>query len=282
VKLAEIDGKQLITVNPTDSVNHAFTLMVDHDIRHLPIVEGDRVVGIVSDRDLLIIANWIATWKSLTHATTAVGKKRVAELMSSPVSVLSRDDTVEHAAQLMLERRFSAVPLLQAGRLASIVTETDILRCFLDGATKYVSCPWRGFRVGDHMARTVVTGKPSDHVMPSFHLMKEKHIRHLPIIDGGKLVGLISERDLRRTYGKEIAANLARDEPSLELAIHYSLRDAMSRNVETISEEATLAEAAARMVKGKIGALPVTDQDNLLGIITETDLLKVFVEHGEK
>lgn len=108
MKLAEIDGKQLITVNPTDSVNHAFTLMVDHDIRHLPIVEGDRVVGIVSDRDLLIIANWIATWKSLTHATTAVGKKRVAELMSSPVSVLSRDDTVEHAAQLMLERRFSA------------------------------------------------------------------------------------------------------------------------------------------------------------------------------
>jgi CBS-domain-containing membrane protein len=76
VKLAEIDGKQLITVGPTDSVNHAFTLMVEHDIRHLPIVEGETVVGIVSDRDLLIIANWIATWRSLTHATTAVGKKQ--------------------------------------------------------------------------------------------------------------------------------------------------------------------------------------------------------------
>jgi CBS domain-containing protein len=202
--------------------------------------------------------------------------------MSSPVSVLSRDDTVEHAARLMLERRFSAVPLLQEGRLASIVTETDVLRCYLDGATKYESCLWRSFKVGEHMSKTVVTGKPTDHVMPTFHLMKEKHIRHLPIMEGGKLVGLISERDLRRTYGKEIAANLARDEPNLDLPIHYSLGDAMSRIVQTIDQKSTLAEAARRMVVGKIGALLVTENEDLLGIITETDLLRAFVEHGEK
>lgn len=129
MKLAEIDHKQVITLAPSDSVSRAFTLMVEHDIRHLPIVEDERVVGIVSDRDLLIIVSWIGAWKSLMHESTVVGKKRVAELMSSPVTVLSREDKIESAARLMLDKRFSAIPIEEQGRLINIVTETDVLRC---------------------------------------------------------------------------------------------------------------------------------------------------------
>ena len=66
MRLEEIGSDQVVTAKPTDSVNRAFTLMVEHDIRHLPIVDGDKVVGIVSDRDLLIIVCWISAWKSVT------------------------------------------------------------------------------------------------------------------------------------------------------------------------------------------------------------------------
>jgi CBS domain-containing protein len=281
MKLGEIGSDQVVSVGPSDSVNRAFKLMVKNDIRHLPVVDGDKVVGIVSDRDLLMIVCWISTWKSLTEQQTSVGKKRVSELMSSPASVLSPDGSVEQAARLMLEGHLSAVPLERDGRIVSIVTETDILRCYLDDSAPRHSHPWCDFEVADHMAAAVVTAKLTDHVLPSFNLMKERQIRHLPIVDGDKLVGLISDRDLRRSYGKEIAVNLARDEPDPKHPYHLKLEDVMSRRVETVGRHTTLAHAASRMVHCKIGALPVTDRDDLLGIITETDLLRVFVTHSE-
>ena len=127
------------------------------------------------------------------------------------------------------------------------------------------------------MADVVVTAEVNDHVMPSFNLMKEQRIRHLPVVEDNQLVGMISDRDLRRTHGREIAVNLAREEPDLDSTYHATIGEVMGRHVEAIDPLSTLAHAAGRMVHCKIGALPVTKQDLLHGIITETDLLKAFV-----
>lgn len=281
MRLRDIGSDQVVTLGPCETVSRAFGLMVENDIRHLPVVEDDKVVGIVSDRDLLMIVCWVSAWKSITERSTSVGRKRVSELMSSPVSVLSPDDSVEQAARLMLEGKFSAVPLEQDGKVVGIVTELDILRCYVDDSAPNASRAWRELKVSDYMAAAVVTAEPTDHVMPSFNLMKEQQIRHLPIVGDGKLMGLISDRDLRRSYGREIAVNLAKDEPDPETPYHTNLEDVMSRHLETIDSLATLAQAASRMVHCKIGALPVTKQDGLLGIITETDLLRAFVAHGD-
>lgn len=279
MRLEEIGSKEVLTLAPTDSVKHAFKLMMENDIHHLPVVEGRKVVGIVSDRDLLIVAFWISAWKSLTKEHTTAGKKRVSELMSSPVTVLAPSDSVERAAALMLQGRFSAVPLEFEGKLVGIVTETDILQSHLRDSAKPTHCSWSGMKVADQMSSALVTAKPTDHVMPSFNTMKQKKIRHLPIIDEGKLVGLISDGDLRRSYGREIAVNLAREEPNPDTLYHSTLEDSMSQQLETISPRATLVDAATRMVSGRFGALPVTENDKLLGIITETDLLRALVSH---
>jgi len=280
MRLEEIATDQLVIIEPADSVKRAFKLMVENDIRHLPVVDDGRVVGIVSERDLLMIVYWISAWKSLTEQKTSVGNKRVSQLMSSPVTVLSPDDSIEQAALLMLEGHLSAVPLERDGSIVSIVTESDILRCYLDDSAPSNSRPWCNFEVADHMTETVVTAKLTDHVLPSFNLMKERQIRHMPVMDGDKLAGLISDRDLRRSYGQEIALNLARDTPDSEQPKQFTLEDCMSRTIEKVDRHATLAHAASRMVHCKIGALPVTDRDDLIGIITETDLLRVFAQHS--
>jgi acetoin utilization protein AcuB len=282
MRLEEIGSKQVVTLNPSDSVSRAFKLMVEHNIRHLPIIDEGKTVGIVSDRDLLVIVCWIYAWKSLTKAHTRVGEKQVGELMSSPVSVLSPSDTVEQAVRLMLQGRFGAIPLEREGKIVSIVTETDVLQCYLDDSKINATSSWRDLKVEDHMSNVVITAKPTDHVLPTFRVMQENNIRHLPIVDGDGLEGLISDRDLRRSYGREIAVNLAKDDLDPEVIYHSTLEDAMSRRIETIDRFSTLAQSARRMLDCKIGALPVTAQGKLLGIITETDLLEVLVRECER
>lgn len=281
MRLQEICSPQVVTIGPSDTVNAAFKLMVEHNIRHLPVIDKGKAVGIVSDRDLLIIVCWVSAWKSLTKADTVVGKKPVSELMSSPVSVLAPSDTVEQATRAMLEGHFGAVPLEEDGEIVSIVTETDLLQCYLDDSQISESAGWREFKVGDHMSEVVITAKPTDQVLPSFHLLQENQIRHLPILDGDELVGLISDRDLRRSYGRELAVNLAREEADPKTLAQFTLEDDMSRRIETTERFATLAQAAKRMVDCKIGALPVTGHGKLLGIITETDLLRVLASDPE-
>ena len=202
--------------------------------------------------------------------------------MSSPVSVLSPSDTVEQAVRVMLQGRFGAVPLEREGKIVSIVTETDILQCYLDDSKINATRSWRDLKVVDHMSDAVITAKPTDHVMPTFRVMQENKIRHLPIVDGDGLVGLISDRDLRRSYGREIAVNLAKDDLEPEALYQFTLEDVMSRRVETMDRFATLAQSARRMVDCKIGALPVTAQEKLLGIIAETDLLELLVSNCER
>lgn len=279
MKLAEISSEPVVAVKPSDSVDEAILQMVEHDIRHLPVVDDNSVVGIISDRDLLVVASWMANWKSLADGPTYIGHKQVAKLMSTPVTVLSPDDRAERAAALMIEGHFSAVPLARDGKLVGIVTESDVLRRILDDEE---TPRWRQLKVGNHMSPVVVSAKPSDTAITAFRQMKEHSIRHLPVTDRGTIVGLVSDRDLRRAYGREIALNLSQQQPEPGKLYHATLEEVMSRHIQTCGQGDTLASAADRMVRYKIGALPVIEDGDLLGMITEIDLLEAFVAAGER
>lgn len=100
------------------------------------------------------------------------------------------------------------------------------------------------------------------------HLMKENGIRHIPILKNGKVVGVISDRDLK------VASGLSRSEKELVLAA-----DIMSMNPVTVSAGSTLEEVAFEMSKSKIGCVIVNDEnDQLLGIFTVTDALNALIE----
>ncbi len=282
MKLKEIASTDVVTLGPSDSVERAFSLMVDNKFRHLPVVDDAGLVGIVSDRDLLVIVSWIDAWKSMKGEPTQVGRKPVQELMSSPAIALSPDDTVDRAAQLMLDRRFSSVPLEREGQIVGIVTETDILQRFLaDDAAPSPDRAWRQAPVAEHMSEAVISASPDDGVANAFRLMREKKIRHLPVIDAGKMVGFISDRDMRRAYGREIVENMTSGDMEPGAMFRTTVDQLMNRGIETIDRLSPLAEAARRMLTGKIGALPVKAEDELVGIISETDLLRAFVNRDQ-
>lgn len=109
------------------------------------------------------------------------------------------------------------------------------------------------------------------------HLMKKHNFRRLPVIDDGKLVGFLSDSDLMRVAPSP-ATTLSRYEINSLLA-KICVRDIMKKDVVSVNVDATIEEAALIMYKNKIGGMPVvSNMGAVVGVITETDIFKTFVD----
>jgi len=117
----DIMQSRVITITPKTGVTEALGLLRTRGVRHLVIVDGDTLVGIVSDRDV----------KQAGALDERLGRWTVAEIMKRPVITIEPTAPVEDAAQLMLAEKISALPITEGGRLVGIVTETDIVRLFV-------------------------------------------------------------------------------------------------------------------------------------------------------
>ena len=129
-------------------------------------------------------------------------------------------------------------------------------------------------RISDFMTRKVVTAAPGDGIRETYFRMREAHIRHLPVLDGARLVGIISDRDLRRPDWVDEAPDLSHD---YQLEDHLSVSDLMSRHPITVHTYDGLDKACSLINEHGYGALPVLDKgDHLVGIISKADLVRAF------
>lgn len=130
-----------ITIERNDTLDHALKTLELWKIRHLPVVEGDRLVGIVSDRDLKKAAPspfdcaTVEEYRTLTSAVT------VKEVMSKEVVTISPYCPIEEAAARMFQQKIGALPVVKDGRIVGILTETDVLGMLAEmmGATQTAS-----------------------------------------------------------------------------------------------------------------------------------------------
>lgn len=121
----------VVTVTPATTLPDAVRTMRDLGVRHLPVVDGERLVGIVSDRDLKRAMASSATSLSAHELTYLLDRIRLAEIMTRTVTTIAPMFPVEEAARVMVTERISALPVTEAGRLVGIITETDVLRLFV-------------------------------------------------------------------------------------------------------------------------------------------------------
>jgi len=139
--------------------------------------------------------------------------------------------------------------------------------------------------VRDVMAKRPITIDPEAPLATAIAVMREKEIRHLPVVDDvGRLVGIITDRDLRSAA---LAPALAEFLPSgLRRAVEGAagmleelrVKDAMTWSVVTTRPDASVPEAAAVMFERRIGSLPVRENGKLVGIITERDVFKALMK----
>lgn len=131
--------------------------------------------------------------------------------------------------------------------------------------------------VANRMTKHPITVTPDATLDEAAGLMKKHHFRRLPVVEDGKLVGFFSDRDLMRVSPSP-ATTLSRYEIR-SLLDKIKVSEIMQKKVLTVSEDATIEEAALIMCNEKVGGLPVVSSVGaVVGIITETDIFKTFVD----
>lgn len=122
------------------------------------------------------------------------------------------------------------------------------------------------------MTQDVVTVAPNDTLWQADQLLMKGRFRHLPVVEAGRLVGIVSDRDIR------IPLFLNSRETALQTMQQKQIRQIMRQPVMTASPLMAIEQAAAIMYENKIGCLPVLDNDRLVGIITESDIFRAFTQ----
>ena len=125
--------------------------------------------------------------------------------------------------------------------------------------------------VRDMMRREVVTLEATDKLDLAEGIMRLGRIRHLPVVDGDRVVGLLSQRDLFRATVSSLLQ--LRGDAEREWLATISVRDVMTTHVFTVAPSVSLRAAVHLMIGERIGCLPVVEDDKLVGLISESDCL---------
>ena len=130
--------------------------------------------------------------------------------------------------------------------------------------------------VGRRMRTSLITVTKDATLAQARELLHAHRIRHLPVVEGDRLEGILTDRDIRQASPSS-KAGITPDRTAAFLS-HIRVAEALVKDVRTVSPYTTIEEAARLMIEHKIGCLPVTEADRLVGIITETDILGVLVD----
>jgi acetoin utilization protein AcuB len=131
--------------------------------------------------------------------------------------------------------------------------------------------------VSQLMTRKLITVSVKDSVETAVRLLRQRGVRHLLVLDGRRLVGIISDRDINRALDRRRTKKKVMNLGGLYFLLEpFIVAEIMTRDVVSVEPEVSAQEAASIMVDNRFGALPVVKNDKLVGIITETDLLCYF------
>jgi CBS domain-containing protein len=245
-----------VGLDPQDSFEHAEMLMATAGTRHWPVSREGRLVGFISLRALLAVG----------YRTGGPDAGVVGDAMSAPPAILDPDIDVGSAAHLMASYHFTCLPVVDGRTLVGVVTSTDFVRIAVDLMRDEAEECGASATVAHLMTARPITVLADRPIGDAERLMRHGDLCHLPVIEGDRLRGMLSERDLLH-------------KSSASLPIHRTLTiDQVAQPAPIVTFEDTSAmTAGAMMIHRGIGALPVLRGGRLVGILTRGDFLGFVV-----
>lgn len=266
---------EVTTVTPDTLVSAADQAMRRRRVRHLPVVtEQHTLVGVLTDRDLRRAEASDASPMAAHELPYLLDQLHVRNIMTLEVVTVRSTTPIEEAGQIFLQKKFGCLPVVRDDNtLAGIITVTDLLCAYVTqhdpGRSMVVS-------VRAMMHRHLITAQPNMSLADAQQRMRDSHIRHLPVMSKNRLVGLITDRDLR-----DASPSPATTLTSGEIAYHLAttpVKQCMTTDVAWIPPDLDMVQATSLLLQGKFGCLPVMDQGVLVGMITEMDCLRAFLD----
>jgi CBS domain-containing protein len=189
-----------------------------------------------------------------TPVDLAQAQMTVRDILNPNVITTCPSESILAASRQMCSHDVSCVVVVDGGAVAGIFTQKDLLQSV---ALEHED--WLRFPVAERMSSPVVTAPPELPVLEASQILKSKHIKHLPIVAEQRLVGIVTQTDVTRAL--------------IYLTPLQSVREVMSRNVATVSVEATAAEAARMMWFQNISCVVVMSVNEPVGLVSQTDIL---------
>ncbi len=263
MRVSALMTRSPITVTPDTSTDEAVIAMDRAGVRHLPVVENGQLRGLISDRDLLTETGWLPSrLRDMRSGQSLASKKhQVRELIHEPVMTTTPQDPVLTVVVEAAVQGLGCLPVIEGNKLVGIVTEVDMLRTFLLVCAANQQDTSLDPHIAGHMTREPSCLEFSSTIDEAIVECRRLEAHHLPILQSGHLIGILSDRDLRRARGRGRSGDRA-------------VETIMQRSPTCLTPEAHLSEAARLMVDERISCLPILRDSVVVGILTTQDLLE--------
>ncbi len=271
MKVRDVMRRDLTTVQEDEDLALALQMMLWRRIRHLPVVKDGRIVGLLTERDILRQRD-----ASAPYAVFGT----VGDAMQRPPKTIEPDTDIAEAAKRLSDYKIGCLPVVERGDLVGIVTTNDLLQVM----AKHPAPPDDvGLLDAEAVMVTDVIAVMSDEdLVDAAATMVQHGVRHLPVVDGLKrVVGILSDRDIRQLVGNPLDA-LGGAKTSARLR-QLKVSDAMTPEPHTFTSDQSVSRIAAALINDRIGAVPIVDEeDRLLGMISYVDILRCVVNPEEE
>lgn len=276
MQVKEVMSDYVVVVQDTEQVAYARNLMLKHGFSRIVVLNSDeKPVGIISEKDITHkMGGEGPNWKK-----RPIDKISIKRVMNSNLITISPEENIKQAVDRMLKNDLSSLIVVDEEGLAGILTKTDLLKAYVQ---KFAG-KWK---IADLMTPEVITVDENHSINHVINLMQEKNIGRIVVNRKSLPIGIITSKNISFAYieNPETGVNMEKvyfirqidgeEKKNVKMVSMLTARDVMSNHLLVVEEDADSLEASKLMLKEDISGLPVVKNDELVGIITKTDIIK--------
>ncbi|MEM0493493.1 MAG: CBS domain-containing protein [Candidatus Thermoplasmatota archaeon] len=257
MKIRDIMVKDVITVDKDDNLKHVINLMRKYNITKIPVLEKKKLIGIATDN---MIAYKLGSWRKRSISTSRL---HASSVMEKDIEIMHPDAPLELVLQKVGKPGPTMIPLVEKEDLVGVITKADLLP-LVNNQDEITSI----------LQTNILTVSPEDRVIHARHIMIENDIARLPVVDKGKLLGVISDFEIALAFAHiKKSFSLGRQKHKLDELL---VKDTMKTPAIWTTPSTKITDAARIMMKMNVGFLPVLKDETLVGVVSRTDLLRTI------